>query len=317
MRPTIFDAVSTPAQLEKRVRAVKDGHYQSLIIVGRGGTGKSSVVQDVLPDGVGAFWKSGRISPIQFYQHLYDNRDQTIVLDDAPDIANDLALAGILRQLCETRPRRTISWDTQNRAIASGQVPSSFQTTSKFILITNKWMDRHEEVAALETRCQLVKYEPSVSMLHERAVKLPGVEGAVADYIGAAVAAGRVHQINYRDYLTASDTLRAGIDEWKGILEQKFLPDSVEDLDSDAEAVRALFLQSGKKELTTRDLTMGPRRFRGQTALVNDILEEMVGRGMLVASAAPRQAGKAGRPPSKRYALAAPAGMGHQLAMVG
>lgn len=303
MRQTAYLKAETPEQLEKIVLAVKHDHFQSLIIVGRGGTGKSSVVQHHLPDGTAAFWKTGRISPIQFYQHLYDNQDQTIVLDDAPGIANNLPLAGILRQLCETRPRRTVSWDTQNRAISQNLMPSSFETSSKFIMITNSWMERHAEVEALETRCQMVKYEPTVETLHEQASRLTNVDTAVMVYIGAAIAAGRVHQINLRDYITASQRLRAGI-EWKPTLEQQFLPDSVEDLDTDAEVIRAIFLQSGKKTLTARDLAMGPRRFRGQTALLNDLLDEMVGKGMLAEVTAPRQGGRVGRPQAKRYALA-------------
>jgi hypothetical protein len=317
MRPTAFDRVETPEQLEKYVRGVKAGILQSLIIVGRGGTGKSSVVRDHLPDVFsedGAAWKSGRISPVQFYQHLYWNCDRPIVLDDAPDIARDLKLAGLLRQLCETQPRRTISWDTQNKAIGGEEgIPSSFETTSRFILITNQWMDRHPEVEALETRCHIVKYEPSVETLHARAKDLPGVERSVWKYVDAAVKEGRVHQINYRDYITASQRLQLGVD-WRAILEQQFLPDEVEDLDRDEDVIRGWFLRSGKKELAARDLLMGPRRFRGQKELVEGLLARMVGQGTLIEVRPPQRDGQRGRPPASRYALAATAS---RLCLVG
>src|SRR3954469_8789722 len=103
MRKTNYDVAETPEDLEKYVRGVQSGVVQSLVIVGRGGTGKSSIVRKHLPEGPAA-WKSGRISPVQLYQHLYWNAGSTIVLDDAPNISRDLALAGLLRQLCETRP---------------------------------------------------------------------------------------------------------------------------------------------------------------------------------------------------------------------
>ena len=317
MRPTSYLRVESPERLEKFVLGVKDGHIRSLVIVGRGGTGKSSVVHDHLPDG-GAAWKSGRISPVQFYQHLYSNRDRTIVLDDAPDIARDLKLAGLLRQLCETRDRRTISWDTQNSAIGGEEgIPSSFETTSRFILITNRWMDRHPEVEALETRCQVVKYEPTVETLHSRAWGLPGVERAVWRYVDEAIREGRVYRINYRDYMMASDLLRIGV-EWEESLEQKFLPDDVEALEDDEEVVQGWARCQDRSTFAARDLLAGPRRFRGQKEMVDSLLARMVAKGGLVEIKPVQRQGQRGRPPASRYALAATAkAESSRLCMVG
>ena len=84
-------------------------------------------------------------------------RPHDIVLDDLANISRDLALAGLLRQLCETRPERTVSWDTQNKRFDEMGIPTQFVTRSRLVLIANRWMDRHEEVQALETRCLLVR----------------------------------------------------------------------------------------------------------------------------------------------------------------
>jgi hypothetical protein len=303
VRNTNFAVLTTAEDLERYVLGVARGALQSLVIVGRGGTGKSSVVREHLPDGTAA-WKSGRVSAVQFYQHLYGNLDRTVVLDDAPNVARDLALAGLLRQLCETRPARTISWDTQNKAIGGEDgIPSSFETTSRFVMITNRWLDRHEEVEALETRCHVVRYEPSVEDLHAKARALPGVDFEVWWYVDEAIAEGRVHTINFRDYITASQKRAIGAD-WRTALEQCFLPDAVDDLESDEEVLRAVFLKSGKPALSVRDLISGVRRFRGQTEAVERLLKSLVRKGTLVEVRAEPQGGRRGRPQAARYRLA-------------
>jgi len=305
VRKTTYARVETPEELAKYVRGVKDGVITSLVIVERGGTGKSSLVRDILPEDAedGAAWKSGRITPVKFYLHLYENCDRTIVLDDAPDIARNLTLAGLLRQLCETRPVRTVSWDTQNRAFEQNDVPTSFATTSRFVMITNRWMDGHEEVEALETRCKIVRYEPTVEVLHEQARCLHGIATQVADYVGAAIKEGRVHRINLRDYILATQDLRIGSD-WRGFLERQFFPDCIEDLDFDEELVRAWALQSPRKDFAARDLLAGPRRFRGQKSHVDGLLKRMVADGKLVEIRPDVRKQGRGRPPASRFVLA-------------
>ncbi|MEW4570094.1 hypothetical protein AB1L88_19690 [Tautonia sp. JC769] len=300
MANTVPTVVDCPTVLTRYIRGFRSGMVQSLVVIGRGGTGKSSLVREHFSKEM-AGWKVGRISAIKFYLHLYGNVDRPIILDDAPNIARDLALAGLLRQLCETRPVKTVSWDTQSRLLKD--IPTEFETRSRLILITNKWMDSHPEVEALETRCSLIRYEPSVESLHERARDMSGVERVVWDYVGAAIREGRVHRVNLRDYILATEDYRIGVD-WKGPLEAKFLPDDIEDLDSDREVILAWARRWPRKTFALRDLLMGPSRFRGGHAdHVRRLLTEMVEDGVLVEHAPEGRGRGRGRPPASRYSL--------------
>ncbi len=321
-RDTIFDVAKTPEDLERMVLGVVKGIYSSLVIVGRGGTGKSTVVKQHFPANdekdppanpkEGAFWQKGRVSPVQFYKFLYTWRDRTIVLDDAPGLSKNLALAGLLRQLCETEKVRRVSWNTQNHTFRkmvkdpyTGEpeevelFPSSFTTTSRFIMITNRWMDRHEEVEALETRVPIVKYDPSPELLHKLA-KDHGYDKEVYAYVGAAIKDGRVHHINYRDYVNASNRKRNG-DDWKRILELQFLPDTLDELTDDAAFVRSWALRHEKSRFTVADVHRGTTRWRGDRQSLDTVIVWMVTKGMLVKL--PPRPYVFGRPVTQEYAL--------------
>lgn len=322
MRDTIYDQVTTPEQLENYVRGVKIGNYTSLVVVGRGGTGKSTVVRKHFPENdpedtkpadenQGAYWKKGRITPVKLYTHLYNFRDRNIVIDDAPNLGKNLTLAGLLRQLFETEDDRMVSWDTQNPNIG-GEFgpPHSFRTKSKLILITNRWMERHEEVEALETRTPIVLYNPSLELIHSQAVagvraKLKDSSGharfepIVVKYLGERLAAGQVHALNLRDYINAGRRLRNG-DNWKAVLDQQILPDVIEHVPSDVEFVEGWMLRHHVTSITSASLYRQTKRFRGDQSALIEVLEWMVKNGKLVKKAA-RAAHGPGRKPLPEY----------------
>ena len=306
MRHTPYRRAESPAQLEPFIVGLKNGIIPSLVVVGRGGTGKSHVVRKHFPEGTGpqdGAWKAGRVTAVQFYVHLHENVGRTIVLDDPPNLARDLNLAGLLRQLCETRPVRTVSWSATNRDLQKNGIPSSFETTSRFIMVANRWMQRHEEVEALETRCTLVHYDPSVESLHELARSFEGVQEEVYAFVGKAIAVGQVHRINLRTYITASQDYRLGID-WRRFLEQEFLPDDLADLRGEEEALLGWCRTSLKKTFSARDLLNGPRRFRGREPHVKALLARMVADGELTEVVVDRPMGRRGRRADSRYRMA-------------
>jgi hypothetical protein len=58
VRPAPVTQIETPEILERHVLGIKSGRTQSLVILGRGGTGKSRLVRE----GVG--WRHGHVSPV-------------------------------------------------------------------------------------------------------------------------------------------------------------------------------------------------------------------------------------------------------------
>jgi hypothetical protein len=321
-RDAIFDQVQTPQSLDNYVRGVQRGHYTSLIIIGRGGTGKSSMVRRHFPENdednppvnrdKGAFWRKGKVSPVQFYAHLHRWRDRTIVLDDAPDLARNLPLAGLMRQLCETEDVRRISWDTQNSKFAELGIPSSFQTQSRFILISNKWMSRHEEVEALETRVPIVLYDPAVQLIHEQAIIAmeSGVkdvmgnlrfEPKVVNYIGKAIKEERVHALNLRDYILNSRRMRNG-DDWKAVIEQQILPDVIENVPNDVDFILGWMRRAHRTRTSPADVYRNTKRFRGDMPGLERTFRWMSEQGVLV-RVQPRPNRGPGRPGSQEYVL--------------
>jgi hypothetical protein len=98
-------------------------------------------------------------------------------------------------------------------------------------------MERHPEMEALKTLCDLVRHDPTPEPLHEKARDIPGVEPEVWAFVDAALRDGRV---------------------------QAFLPDDLGGLEGDEEVFLAWARCLGKREFSSRDVLVGPGRFRGQ-----------------------------------------------------
>ncbi len=112
----------------------------SLLICGQPGIGKTRLVKDrfmaahQLEDFDYRIVK-GHGSALGLYALLHENREQTLVLDDADSMFMDPRGTNILKAALDSYDVRTISW--QSASAKSMDVPSSFLFTGSVIFVSN------------------------------------------------------------------------------------------------------------------------------------------------------------------------------------
>lgn len=148
-------------------------HNYGLILVGKGGMGKSYRVFQVLK-GLG-FEKdthyellSGYSTPLEFYNYLYKNKDKLIVLDDLNGLFEDTKAISLLKSaLWGTAGKRFISYQTTSEKL---RVPNKFVFEGSIIFICNE-IPNNKEIESLLTRCVVINFDFTrkqiLEILHE------------------------------------------------------------------------------------------------------------------------------------------------------
>jgi hypothetical protein len=159
--------VPTYAELEAYVRAFAAGHLHLLMLFGPPGVGKSRCLRQAL--GGHACWISGQATPLGIYLQAYEHRHQPLVLDDVDGLYADRSGIRLLKALCQTEPRKTLSWHTATPILQRQSVPLRFTTTSRVALVGNDWKTLNADVAALEDRGHVLSFEPTAQEVHRQA----------------------------------------------------------------------------------------------------------------------------------------------------
>jgi hypothetical protein len=155
------------AELEAYVRAFASGHLQLLLLFGPPGVGKSRCVRHALDSRVG--WLNGQATPLGIYLAAYHHRHQPLVLDDLDGLYADRSGIRLLKALCQTEPVKTLGWHTATPLLTRRGVPAQFATTSRVALIGNDWKTLNADVAALEDRGHVLRFEPTALDVHRQA----------------------------------------------------------------------------------------------------------------------------------------------------
>lgn len=159
--------------LEDMTRAVKGGHVRAMIVSGPPGVGKSYGVEEVLSkhdvfadvanDSKLKRYEivKGAMSAIGLYKKLYEfsDRKSIVVFDDCDSILLDDVSLNILKAALDSSKKRTISWNTDSRALRAEGVPNQFEFSGGCIFITNIKFENvrskklRDHLEALESRC--------------------------------------------------------------------------------------------------------------------------------------------------------------------
>src|SRR6266851_1184728 len=201
--------VPTYVELEQYVRAFAAGHLNLLMLFGPPGVGKSRCVRQALDHRV--CWISGQATPLGIYMQAYEHRHQPLVLDDVDGLYADRSGIRLLKALCQTEPRKTLSWHTATPILQRRSVPPQFTTTSRVALVGNDWKTLNADVAALEDRGHVLLFEPTALEVHRQAATWFW-DQEIFDFV-----AGHLHLIaphSLRTYRHAWELKQAGLD-WR------------------------------------------------------------------------------------------------------
>jgi hypothetical protein len=201
-------------ELEDFVDAFANGHLNLLIIYGRPGVGKSSIVRNRA--GKHAFTINGTASPFGIYLAAYRHRDEPIVLDDIDGLTASPQGVRLLKALAQSDPEKTVSWETQAAALDREEVPRSFQTRSHLCILANSRFVS-EDARALEDRGHVLVFDPSALEVHRQAAHWfwdTEVFEFVAQYLHLFA------QHSFRTYVNASERKKAGLPWQSAVLDR-------------------------------------------------------------------------------------------------
>ncbi len=105
--------------LEGLTQGLIKGSFNALFVAGKGGTGKTQTVEDVLhsnglSDGKGFFKITGSASPIGIYTALYKYRDDIILFDDCDGALESQDGRNIIKAATDTKKTRKIAWSKKS-----------------------------------------------------------------------------------------------------------------------------------------------------------------------------------------------------------
>lgn len=156
--------------LTDMTKAVKRGDVKAMIVSGAPGVGKSHGIEEVMQryetlEMLGMERKhevvKGNMSAIGLYVKLYNLRDKdnVVIFDDCDSIFEDVLSLNILKAALDSKPKRTINWNTDSFKLRNEDVPDTFQFQGSAIFITNvkfanvRSKKLKDHIEALESRC--------------------------------------------------------------------------------------------------------------------------------------------------------------------
>ena len=144
------------AMLEK----VCEGKAKGLLLYGETSLGKSHKVKEVLKKkgkkpmdskGEGDYlFVSGHITPMKFYERLYECKDKIIVFDDC-DILGNIIILNMIKASLNENSSNVVDYHTSSSKMT---IPSSFVFSGQVIILLNQVPDGNPHLRAIASRIQ-------------------------------------------------------------------------------------------------------------------------------------------------------------------
>jgi hypothetical protein len=237
----------TLENLRGLVNGLLGGAFNALFVTGRGGTGKTQVVEDSLADaglieGLGYFKVTGTSSAAGLYALLYRYRDEIIVFDDSDGLFNDVDARNLLKAATDTKPQRKLVWnkkanfiydpdspDAEALAGDPDMAPRYFNFSGRIIFISNLPLSKLDPDGALRTRAFVIAVEPTddelLEFMHEvlHAIRLEDglhLTRAEREEVFEVVRQSRHRsELSLRKLVRALNLAASGAPNWKRLVE--------------------------------------------------------------------------------------------------
>ena len=203
--------ITTYAELRRFVAAFQQGHIGLLIIEGRGGTGKSETVTRALPN---ALVFKGRASAVAIHNALSEAPTAKVILDDIDSLFNDKNTVAELKQVCETKEDKLVTYHTASPLIKRYQ----FISNNKVIVLCNDLKKVSMDMKALLTRGFHVEFCPSNAEIVENLKSWAEDE----DVIKIVEDVGKTIPLDLRMYKNLCALKDAGMPDWKEYLHREY-----------------------------------------------------------------------------------------------
>lgn len=222
-------------------RKVAAGGFNSLMISGRAGTGKTYSVEKALADeGLviddDFIMVSGAVSTIMMFKKMFQFRTKVLVFDDCDAVFRDENGRNILKAALDTKKVRRISYlkksglvfdpkdfemdpEGEFNMIENGMVPAYFDFAGRVIFISNLAKDKADPDGAIRSRSILIDVNPDDATIMERIkVLLPYLEPrdmAMKDKLEIYEFMKTANDVSMRTFVKAAGFKDADLPNWK------------------------------------------------------------------------------------------------------
>lgn len=160
--------MATYEELDKLIAAFGNDYLNMVVIVAGGGLGKSQNARDQLPDNE-VVALGGHVTPLRLYELLYEGRNKKVVFDEIDGLLSNTQHVGLLKQLCETRKMKKITWMSKDkRALEIDGGLGHFYTSSRVLMLCNSIDIYNANVSALFSRALAVRFRPTAIEILDR-----------------------------------------------------------------------------------------------------------------------------------------------------
>lgn len=153
--------IKTYKELQNFISAFGQKKLNLLIIVSRGGLGKTFIVEDALIEQAPLII-TGHCTPLRLYMEVLERtkeeKDFILVFDDVDALLLNKDVVALLKQLCDTKEVKTIKYLTTSPILK--KMPSEFETSCKVIMLMNTLKPEEPNVRALMSRAHLLNFTP-------------------------------------------------------------------------------------------------------------------------------------------------------------
>ena len=170
--------------LKTGMKLLMSNATNALFLGGRGGTGKTQTVEDMLSaagkeDGAGYTKITGSATPAGIYRLLFQNRKNILLFDDSDSALNDQDGRNLFKAASDTKPKRKISWQKGGKNYIDpddynwdeegeqDELPRSFDFEGKIIFISNLPLNKLDPDGALRTRGYVLNVDPTNEEIYE------------------------------------------------------------------------------------------------------------------------------------------------------
>lgn len=175
--------------LKTGMKLLMSNATNALFLGGRGGTGKTQTVEDMLhsaglSDGEGYLKVTGSATPVGIYRILHQHKDDIVLFDDSDTALADQEGRNLFKAASDTKKKRKISWMKGGKNFVSAEeyeamgepdddtLPRSFEFTGKIIFISNLPLDKLDPDGALRTRGYVISIDPTNEEIYDYMVKI-------------------------------------------------------------------------------------------------------------------------------------------------
>ena len=150
--------VHTYDELQEYIEMFKTQNIDLLIIMSRGGLGKTTMLKDTMGKGDYVYINT-HSTPLRAFQLLYEKRDCPVIFDDIEHILKNPTFVSLLKALADTSQVKELHYTTTSKAI--GSVPETFATASNVCILVNEFSIKNPILAPLVDRGHYIEFNPS------------------------------------------------------------------------------------------------------------------------------------------------------------